>query len=202
MNFVEAIRKTRYVVLIPVIGLAIAASVMFLAGGIGLLMFLVQNIHTWFSGRTVEMLPVLGLVEHVDQFLIGTVLYLIALGLYQLFIEELPMRPWLKVDSGADLETNVVGVIVVVLAIEFLGAVFSGRQSDPNADGTGIALTIVALALFLGVRHWAEDKPSKPPHRPPKVVLCAPEGYSSERLGSVAVVCGGRPSNIRSRKVS
>ena len=33
--------------------------------------------------------------------LIGTVLYITALGLYQLFIEELPMRHWLKADRRA-----------------------------------------------------------------------------------------------------
>ena len=43
---------------------------------------------------------------------------------------------WLKVDSGEDLEINIVGVIVVVLAIEFLGAVFTGRQgSDLGSFG-------------------------------------------------------------------
>ena len=79
---------------------------------------------------------------------------------------------WLKVDSGEDLEINIVGVIVVVLAIEFLGAVFTGRQgSDLGSFGIGIAVTIAALALFIAVRHWTEasdaslakkeDKPDK-----------------------------------------
>lgn len=68
------------------------------------------------------------------------------------------MREWLKVDSGEDLEINIVGVIVVVLAIEFLGAVFTGRQgSDLGSFGIGIAVTIAALALFIAVRHWTEQ---------------------------------------------
>jgi uncharacterized membrane protein YqhA len=167
MNFVDLVRKTRYVVLIPIIGLAIAASVMFVAGGLGLLMFLVQSITAWVTGSTAQVLPVFGLLEHVDQFLIGTVLYITALGLYQLFIQELPMRQWLKVESGADLETNIVGVIVVVLAIEFLGAVFSGSMTDLQVYGTGIPLTIIALAVFLGVRHWAKDRTNGPPPGPP-----------------------------------
>ncbi len=162
MNIVRFVRQTRYVVIIPIIGLALAAAVLFVAGGVGLITFLVRNISTYVSGSTAEVLPVFGLLEHVDQFLIGTVLYITALGLYQLFIEELPMRQWLKVDSGEDLEINIVGVIVVVLAIEFLGAVFTGRQgSELSSYGIGIAVTIAALALFIAVRHWTADKPPK-----------------------------------------
>lgn len=157
MNIVTIVRQTRYLVIIPIIGLALSAAVLFVAGGIGLVTFLVQNIGTYVSGSTADVLPVFGLLEHVDQFLIGTVLYITALGLYQLFIHELPMRDWLKVDSGEDLEVNIVGVIVVVLAIEFLGAVFTGRQgSNLSSFGIGIAVTIAALALFIAVRRWTE----------------------------------------------
>jgi uncharacterized membrane protein YqhA len=164
MNIVRFVRQTRYVVIIPIIGLALAAAVLFVAGGVGLITFLVRNISTYVSGSTAEVLPIFGLLEHVDQFLIGTVLYITALGLYQLFIQELPMRHWLQVDSGEDLEINIVGVIVVVLAIEFLGAVFTGRQGNYlSSFGIGIAVTIAALALFIAVRHWTEDKPPKLP---------------------------------------
>ena len=164
MKLVNIVRQTRYVVIIPIIGLALSAAVLFVAGGVGLVTFLVKNIGTYVSGSTAEVLPIFGLLEHVDQFLIGTVLYITALGLYQLFIQELPIRHWLQVDSGEDLEINIVGVIVVVLAIEFLGAVFTGRQgSDLSSFGIGIAVTIAALALFIAVRHWTEGKPEKLP---------------------------------------
>ncbi len=164
MNIVNIVRKTRYLVIIPIIGLALSAAVLFVAGGVGLITFLVRNIGTYVSGSSAEVLPIFGLLEHVDQFLIGTVLYITALGLYQLFIQELPMRHWLRVDSGEDLEINIVGVIVVVLAIEFLGAVFTGRQgSDLSSFGIGIAVTIAALALFIAVRHWSEDREERLP---------------------------------------
>jgi uncharacterized membrane protein YqhA len=158
MNIVNIVRKTRYLVIIPIIGLALSAAVLFVAGGVGLITFLVKNIGTYIYGSSADVLPIFGLLEHVDQFLIGTVLYITALGLYQLFIQELPMRHWLKVDSGEDLEINIVGVIVVVLAIEFLGAVITGKQgSQLSSFGIGIAVTIAALALFIAIRHWTED---------------------------------------------
>jgi uncharacterized membrane protein YqhA len=58
----------------------------------------------------------------------------------------------MKTESAEDLETNLVGVVIVVLAIEFLGQVFSGHEVDLLQYGAGIALPIAALALFLGVR--------------------------------------------------
>ena len=58
----------------------------------------------------------------------------------------------MKTESAEDLETNLIGVTVVVLAIEFLGAVFSGKQANLLQYGAGIALPIAALALFFGVK--------------------------------------------------
>lgn len=98
------------------------------------------------------------LLEYVHQFLIGTVLYITAMGLYQLFIQEVPLPLWMKTESSEDLETNLVGVTVVVLAIEFLGAVFSGRQDNLLEYGAGIALPIAALGVFIGMKQLTKRK--------------------------------------------
>jgi uncharacterized membrane protein YqhA len=68
---------------------------------------------------------------------------------------------WMKTESSEDLENNLVGVTVVVLAIEFLGAVFSGKQENLLEYGAGIALPIAALGLFLGMKQRVHSK-SKP----------------------------------------
>ena len=47
-------------------------------------------------------------VEYVHTFLVGTVLYITAVGLYQLFIREIEFAGWLKIDSTEELETNLV----------------------------------------------------------------------------------------------
>ena len=72
-------------------------------------------------------------VEYVHTFLIGTVLYITAVGFYQLFIQEISFPSWLKIESTEELETNLIGVTVVVLAVNFMGAIFRGRhqQSAP-----------------------------------------------------------------------
>ncbi len=87
--------------------------------------------------------------------MIGTVLYITAVGLYQLFIEEVEFHGWLKIDSTEELEMNLIGVTVVVLAVSFQGIVFSRDPADLLEYGVGIALPIAALALFVGLRTWS-----------------------------------------------
>lgn len=151
MRFVKVVGATRYLVSIPILGLTIASAAMFFFGGLGLIRFVASSIRAGV-GSDGQVLPIFDLLEFVHQFLIGTVLYITAMGLFQLFIMDVPLPNWLKTESAEDLENNLIGVTVVVLAIEFLGAVFSGAQGNLLQYGAGIALPIAALALFLGVK--------------------------------------------------
>ena len=94
------------------------------------------------------------IVEYVHTFLVGTVLYITAVGLFQLFIKEIDFVGWLKIDSTEELETNLIGVTVVVLAVNFMGAVLTDTQNLLDY-GAGIALPIAALGLFVGLRAWS-----------------------------------------------
>ncbi len=85
----------------------------------------------------------------------GTVLYITAVGLYQLFIHEIEFPGWLKIDSTEELETNLIGVTVVVLAVNLMGTVFVGDTENLLKYGAGIALPIAALGLFVGLRVWS-----------------------------------------------
>jgi hypothetical protein len=44
---------------------------------------------------------------------------------------------------------------VVVLAVNFMGAVFVGEKENFLEFGAGIALPIAALGVFLGLRAWS-----------------------------------------------
>jgi uncharacterized membrane protein YqhA len=152
---------TRYFVLLPILGLLIAASFFFVFGGIGLIKLLIELLITALGGAAHEgaeletTLVIVEVVEFVHTFLVGTVLYITAVGLYQLFIQEIQFPQWLKIDSTEELETNLIGVTVVVLAVNFMGAVFVGGTDDLLQYGAGIALPIAALGLFIGLRAWS-----------------------------------------------
>ncbi|HSG16663.1 MAG TPA: YqhA family protein [Anaerolineae bacterium] len=151
---------TRYLIIIPIIGLGFAAAAFFLFGGVGLIRFLVEAIGEalgliHLEAHEEEIPFVIEVVEFVHTFLIGTVLYITSIGFYQLFIAEIQFPGWLKIHNTEELETNLIGVTVVVLAVNFLSVVFTGENVDLIAQGAGIALPIGALGIFVGLRAWA-----------------------------------------------
>jgi len=158
--------STRYLVFIPILGLALAASAFFIVGGFNLIRLIVESVITLFSSSVQathqENIPfVVEVVEYVHNFLVGTVLYITAVGLYQLFIDDVEFRGWLKIDSTEELEMNLIGVTVVVMAVNFLTVVYTRDVSVLLEYGAGIALPIAALALFVGLRAWSSSLSKK-----------------------------------------
>ena len=159
MRFLTA---TRYLILLPILGLALAAALFFIFGAIGLVRTLIESLVTVLSpAGTSAIHPddvIIGVVSYVHVFLVGTVLYITAIGFFQLFIKEIEIHGWLKIENTEDLETNLIGVTVVVLAVHFMGDAFSGGSGDLFAKGAGIALPIAALGVFIGLRAWARHQ--------------------------------------------
>lgn len=173
--------RTRYLILIPIIGLAIAAAIFFIFGGFGLIKLLIQTVGEIISGQInsttggAEVI-VFEVIEYVHTLLVGTVLYITAVGLYQLFIKEVKFVGWLKVDSTEELETNLIGVTVVVLAVNFMGTAFGGNVAELQQYGVGIALPIAALGLFIGLRTWsAKYKSEKNERNKEKITIIEKE---------------------------
>ena len=102
----------------------------------------------------------LAVIEIIDLFLIGTVAYITAVGLYKLFIgdNEIKLPTRLKINNLKDLEDKIIGVLVAALAVAFLG---HATGSDPPAAllnyGGGMAVVIAALAYFM---NSGKSKPS------------------------------------------
>jgi uncharacterized membrane protein YqhA len=151
--------STRYFILLPIIGLALAAVFFFIFGGIGLIKVLVhlpgEVLNSAAHSPEARSAVIIEVVEFVHVFLVGTVLFITAIGLYQLFIHPIQFHSWLQTDNVEELETNLIGVLVVVLAVDFLGTVFVGQTENLLHYGAGIALPIAALGLFVGLRAWS-----------------------------------------------
>jgi uncharacterized membrane protein YqhA len=157
----RVLAATRYLIIVPIVGLLLAAGLFFVLGGIGLVRQLVEVLIGFLGGvartggEVDKGLVIFEVVEYVHLFLVGTVLYITAVGLYQLFVREIDFPRWLRIDSTEELETNLIGVTVVVLAVNFMGAVFVGEREFLLQYGAGIALPIAALGLFVGLRAWS-----------------------------------------------
>lgn len=93
----------------------------------------------------------------VDLFLLGTVLYVVAVGLHQLFVDpDLPTPAWLKITDLDELKERLLGTIVVLLAVSFLGYVVTWDGSF-NLLGVGTAIGVVLVALSLLLRHFRHE---------------------------------------------
>ncbi len=98
----------------------------------------------------------------VDAILLGTVLLVIGYGLYELFIDaDLDVPTWLRVDDLDDLKSKLIGVVVAIIAVVFVGVfVDSNRADDVLSYGVGAGALVVGLAIFAYATQ-KEDLPSK-----------------------------------------
>jgi uncharacterized membrane protein YqhA len=94
---------------------------------------------------------ILAFIELTDLFLLATVLYVIAIGLFELFIDDrLDLPNWLEIHDLNDLKEKLIGVLIVVMGVLFLGQVVTwDGQRDLLKYGGGIALVIAALTYFV-----------------------------------------------------
>lgn len=94
---------------------------------------------------------VVSFVEIIDLFLLATVFYITALGLYELFIDDRIRVPaWLEIHTIDDLKSKLASVVVVVLSVSFLGQAVKW-EGDGNIlpYGASVALVIASLTYFL-----------------------------------------------------
>lgn len=97
----------------------------------------------------------LAAIEVVDVFLLAIVVLVISLGLFQLFFGgDASLPDWLVIKSLDALKAKLIGVIVTMLSVSFLGQVlvWHGEVSIAYLGG-GVALVIYALTRFLKQMH-------------------------------------------------
>ena len=100
----------------------------------------------------------LQLVEATDAFLLATVLYIVSIGFFQLFVDaDVSLPTWLRITNLDELKSKLIGVVVVLLGVTFLGKV-ADWQGDRNIAflGGAIALVIASLGYF-GFRAHEKD---------------------------------------------
>jgi uncharacterized membrane protein YqhA len=161
--------SSRYLVNLAVIAALAGAGAIMVYG----LLVLVHLIIELFSSRnfTIEAVKniMLGFIQLIDLLFLGVALYIIALGLYHLFIDtSLRLPRWLKIEDFDELKVILMSVVIVILAVNFTGIVIDWDGSTAILNlGLAIAAVITGLGLILYVRlisshHSKLGKPSEP----------------------------------------
>lgn len=142
---------SRYIIGIAVLGSFVAAVILMVYGAAELVTVTISAFaEGTFSSKGAKTLA-LTYIEIVDLFLLATVFYIIALGLYELFIDtNIVVPPWLEIRTLDDLKNKLTSVVVVVMGVLFLGQVVTwDGQRDLLGYGVAIGAVIIALTFFL-----------------------------------------------------
>jgi uncharacterized membrane protein YqhA len=177
----RAVGRTRYAVLVAVAAVLLVSITLFLLGAAQGVTVVIRAWGDAFqhgkfgsTDLTVEFLAVIG------GMLRAVVMYLIGVGLYSLFVEPLNLTAALGVESLVDLETKVVSVVVVILAVTFLQHFI--RWEDPLATlQFGAALALVSGALVLFQRNSRQGKEFTKKHSPDQQEQAAGELFHADR---------------------
>jgi uncharacterized membrane protein YqhA len=137
---------TRYAVFVPALASIIGALLLMAQGSYEMVMAFIDTVS---EGSSLKQ-TIVDVLTAVDAILLGTVLLVIGYGLYELFIDaELDVPMWLRVDDLDDLKSKLIGVVVAIIAVVFVGVfVDSNRKSDVLSYGVGAGALVVGLAIF------------------------------------------------------
>jgi uncharacterized membrane protein YqhA len=144
---------SRVLVIIAIIGLILTSIIVIITGFSELFRIISFILHDGLLSDEVGKFLSVTVTEMIDLYLIGLVLIIFALGLYQLFIDsDIDLPEWLDTPSFDVLKARLLIVIVVVLAVLFLGYASTATDGITIAGlGIGIGVVIVAIGYILSI---------------------------------------------------
>ena len=174
---------SRYLVLVAVVGLLLASLAVFVFGGITTVTTVVGAFgHGEFNAEGTRALSV-ELVELIDLFLLGTVLLITSVGLYQLFVDpHIELPEWLSVTNLEQLKFNLLAVVLVMLAILFLGAVGGEWPEGTTILDYGAAIALVIAAISLAV--WVFGHTTRQMEETKRVALAEAETHAQAHVAA------------------
>jgi len=142
-RFVEL---SRFVVILPVLGSLLGALTLMLIGTWEVF----RSIIGIFNSSSPLKDTVVGILTAVDTLLLATVLLVIGYGLYELFVDsEVKLPAWLEIKDLDDLKNKLIGVVVAIISVVFLGQLVDNNTSnDVFLAGAGSGALVIGLAAF------------------------------------------------------
>lgn len=155
------VNATRYLIVLPSVITLLGAGALTLVGTYEA----VHGVLEWLHDPADAKHIMLALIEATDAFLLATVLIVVALGLWELFVDDtVPLPHWLEIHTLDDLKSKLISVVITVLGVLFLGAVIEAKAGSLELLYTGgaIAAVIFALAFFLRGSHGPSEDAEQP----------------------------------------
>ena len=140
------IERSRYIVALPALGSILGALVLMIIGTWEIVRSLVKLVDLDIPVKE----SVVSILTAVDTLLLATVLLVIGYGLYELFVDSsVKLPPWLEIRSLDDLKAKLIGVVVAIIAVVFLGVLVDATDAnDVMLIGIGAGSVVIGLAAF------------------------------------------------------
>jgi len=181
--FEGAIWRSRYVVLFAVLASLAASLAIFYMATVDVVYLVGHVLHYADSSLTVEArkaihdATVTHVVEVVDGYLLGTVMLIFSLGMYELFISDIDEAQGSKtsskilvIESLDDLKQRLAKVIIMILIVTIFELALKLKVST-TLDLLFLAGAVALIGLALYLTHAADastgghdSEAARPPH--------------------------------------
>jgi uncharacterized membrane protein YqhA len=137
------LERSKYLALVGVISLLVAAVTAFVWGTLKTVMTIVLVFQSAGkdAGITIEF------IEIVDSFLIATAILIFAVSLYELFIGSLDLPKWMLAHNLYELKAKLSSMIVLVMGVKFLQKLLEVKDAG-DLLRTGIATALMSAVLI------------------------------------------------------
>lgn len=166
--FENGLWNFRYIIILVVIALLLSSLLAFYLGFHSTYEAFIEILHSQETGELSANIIVVYLISSLDEFLLGIILIIIALGIYELFIskidtlkgEDIPYPNWLTFYSLDDLKAVLTKVIIIILMVYFFkSAVVLHFDTPLSLLYLSIGIVLIAVANYLSHKHKSfEDK--------------------------------------------
>ncbi len=150
----HAVENTRFLILPASIVVILIGGILFILAGATALKLIWNTFMLMLQGELMTVDLVVDFLEIMSDVLKAVIFFVIGIGLYSMFISPLKLSGSLGVTTFEHLEDRLIGMIAVIMSIEFLERFI--RWSNPLEMlqfGGALGLVIISLALFLRFRN-------------------------------------------------
>jgi uncharacterized membrane protein YqhA len=138
---------SRILVIIAIIGMMITSIIVIITAFAELFRIISFFLHEGMLSEEAAKFLSVTVTEMIDLYLIGIVLIIMSIGLYQLFIDsDVKLPEWLDTPSFDTLKYRLLIVVAVILPVMFLGYAATATEGSFIA-GLGIAISLVMIAI-------------------------------------------------------
>lgn len=167
--FEKSLWNFRFIILIVVVALLFSSLMAFYLGVESTLEAFAEIRHSMELNEAPPSNAILVyLISSIDEFLLGIILIIISLGIYELFIskidvidnKDIPYPNWLVFRSLEDLKGTLTKVIIIILMVYFFKSVVVLKFDTPLSI-LYLAVGIILIALANYISHKASHSKRK-----------------------------------------